>query len=325
VTQIQKEPLVSVIVLCFNHARFVVECLETVKVQTFQDFELIIMDDCSTDDSVSIIEDWISRSKTECRFIAHKANVGVCQTLNEAIEVSRGEFICMMATDDKWRENRIEAHLAVFTSLPSDVAVVYSDTAQIDEAGNALAETFLEGQRPGFALPSGRIFSDLVDRNFVHPLAATIRKSAIVKVGGYDTRLATEDYDMWLRLANQYQFKFIPGLFSDYRIVASSLTRTVFSKPSVKFAHGQFLLAEKWIPSGLLTDPQLRVWSENQAAFAYWLFFHNDPRAAQCLRVVAWRVKKLRYFVLAAVSSLGFGRRQIKGIASILGFGNRDS
>lgn len=283
------------------------------------------MDDCSSDDSVSIIEGWIGRSKIECRFIAHKVNVGVCQTLNEAIEISQGEFICMMATDDKWRRDRIEAHLAVFVLQPPDVAVIYSDTAQIDETGNPLPETFLEGQRPGFALPSGRIFSDLIDRNFVHPLAATIRRSAIVKVGGYDNRLATEDYDMWLRLASQYQFKFVAGLFTDYRIVATSLTRTVFANPSVKFAHGQFLIAEKWIPSGLLTDQQLRVWSENQAASAYWLFFHNDPRAAQCLRVVAWRVKKLRYFVLAAVSSLGFGRRQIKGIASVFGFGNRDS
>ena len=104
----------------------------------------------------------------------------------------------------------------------------------------------------------------------------------------------------------------------------TAVPRTVFTKPSVKFAYGQFLIAEKWIPSGLLTNQQLRVWSENQAAFAYWLFFHNDPRAAQCLRVVAWRVKKIRYFVLAAVSSLGFERRQIKGIASIFGFGNRD-
>lgn len=283
------------------------------------------MDDCSSDNSASIIEDWIDRSKTECRFIAHKVNVGVCQTLNEAVEISRGEFICMMATDDKWRHNRIEAHLAVFASQPSDVAVVYSDTAQIDEAGNPINETFLEGQRPGFSPPSGRIFSDLIDRNFVHPLAATIRRSAIVEVGGYDTRLATEDYDMWLRLANQYQFKFVPGLYSDYRIVATSLTRTVFTKPSVKFAHGQFLMAEKWIPSGLLSDQQLRVWSENQAAFAYWLFFHNDPRAAQCLRVVAWRVKKIRFFVLAAVSSLGLGRGQIKGIASFFGFGDKDS
>lgn len=323
-TQIQKKPLVSVIVLCFNHARFVVECLETVKAQTFQDFELIIMDDCSSDNSVAIIEDWIVRSRVECRFIAHKVNVGVCQTLNEAIEISCGEYICMMATDDKWRRNRIEAHLAAFASQPPDVAVVYSDTAQIDEAGNPLPETFLEGQRPGFALPSGRIFADLIDRNFVHPLAATIRRSAIVGVGGYDTRLATEDYDMWLRLANQYQFKFVAGLFSDYRIVATSLTRTVFTKPSVKFAYGQFLVAEKWIPSGLLTDQQLKIWSENQAAFAYWLFFHNDPRAARCLRVVAWRVKKFRYFVLAVVSSLGFGRPQIKGFASILGFGGRD-
>jgi glycosyltransferase involved in cell wall biosynthesis len=297
----------------------VVECLESIRAQTYQDFELIIMDDCSRDDSVSIINNWIADTGTRCLFISHKINVGVCQALNEAIELSRGDFICMIATDDRWRPNRIEAHVKVLLDLPSEVAVVYSDTAQIDEAGNLLPDTFLEGQRPGFLMPSGRVFEDLIDRNFVHPLAATLRKDAVVKVGGYDTRLVAEDYDMWLRLASKYHFLFMGGVFSDYRIVSTSLTRTLFSNPTAKFSYGQFLLAEKWIPSKLINRRQRKAWCKNQADSAYWLYFHDDPRAARCLWTVAWRVKKLRYFGLALLSSFGIERGRAKRMAIILG------
>lgn len=282
------------------------------------------MDDCSSDNSVSIIKDWVDASGVSCRFIAHKINVGICQTLNEAIEISDGDFICMIATDDRWFPGRIKSHIDIFLSLAPDVAVVYSDTAQIDESGGDLPDTFLEGQRPGFALPSGRIFEDLLDRNFVHPLAATIRKEAILKVGGYDVRLVAEDYDMWLRLANKYNFIYIPGLFSQYRIVSTSITRTLFSRPNIKFAYGQFLLAEKWIPSGLLNDEQRKIWCNNQAAAAYWLYFHGDQRAAHCLWVSFLRVKRFRYLVLAVLSRLGIERVQVKRIASAIGFGERD-
>ena len=310
--QAQNPPLVSVIALCFNHARFVLECLESIRSQTYQDFELIIIDDHSSDDSVSLINTWVESAGLACTFVAHAENAGVCKSLNEAISLSRGQYICMIATDDKWRSNRIQCHMAIFIDMPSDIAVVYSDTAQMSEKGETLPDTFLQGQRPGFILPSGRVFEDLVDRNFVHPLAATIRKSAICEVGGYDTNLATEDYDMWLRLANRYKFYFIQGLFSDYRIVSTSLTRTLFTKPTAKFAYGQFLLYEKWIPSGLLSNEQYQKWISDQASAAYWLFFHEDPRARKCLWLAACRTKRFRYFLLATMAFLGVKRSWLK-------------
>ncbi|WP_332740814.1 glycosyltransferase [Hydrogenophaga sp.] len=315
----QSTPLVSVIALCFNHARFVVECLESIRAQTFQDFDLVIMDDCSSDDSVAIITDWIARTGTQCTFVAHKVNAGVCQTQNEAIALGRGEFLCVIAADDRWRPDRIESHLKAFAALPPDVALVYSDTAQIDEHGNALPETFLEGQRPGFKLPSGRVFEELINRNFVHPVSSTMRRDAVSKVGGYDTRLTIEDYDMWLRLANEYQFAYVEGIYSDYRIVSTSLTRTLWVAPSARFVYGQFLLREKWIPSGLLNARQRKIWSDHQSEFAYWLYFHGDPRATRCLWTAALRTKRPRFFALATLSALGVRRQRAKRVATALG------
>lgn len=318
-------PLVSVIALCFNHSKFVLECLESIRTQTFQDFDLVIMDDCSSDDSVAIITDWIGRTGVQCTFIAHKTNLGVCRTQNEAISLGKGEFLCVIAADDKWRPDRIESHINAFSNLPSDVALVYSDTAQIDECGNTLPETFLEGQRPGFKCPSGRVFSDLIDRNFVHPVSSTMRRAAVADVGGYDERLSIEDYDMWLRLANQYEFAYLEGIYSDYRIVSTSLTRTLWVAPSARFAYGQFLVREKWIPSGLLNQNQRKAWSKQQSEFAYWLFFHDDSRAAKCLRKCALRTMSSRMFVLALLSSFGITRSRAIRIARLFGFMREDS
>lgn len=217
---------------------------------------------------MAIITDWIARTGTQCTFVAHKVNAGVCQTQNEAIALGRGEFLFVIAADDRWRPDRIERHLNAFAALPPDVALVYSDTAQIDEHVNALPETFFEGPRPGFKLPSGRVFEELINRNFVHPVSSTMRRDAVSKVGGYDARLTIEDYDMWLRLANEYQFAYVEGIYSDYRIVSTSLTRTLWVAPSARFVYGQYLLREKWIPSGLLNARQRRIWSDHQSEFA---------------------------------------------------------
>ncbi|MEW5781485.1 MAG: glycosyltransferase [Pseudomonadota bacterium] len=301
-------PLITVIALCYNHARFVLECLESIRAQTYQDFELIVTDDHSQDNSAEIISDWLSKYYPQAIFIRHDKNAGLCRTLNEAIGQAHGQFIAMIATDDKWLPNRLEFHLKRFQELPEHFAVIYSDTFQIDESGNPLPNTFLEAQRPGFHPPSGRVFKDLIDRNFVHPLATTIRRKAIIDVGGYDEQMVVEDYDMWLRLANRYDFMFCPGIVASYRIVSTSMTRTLFSKPTANFSYGKILLCEKWITSGLLTKDQKAQWASEQADSSYWLYFHNDPQARRWLWISLFRTWRPRFLMLAIASSFGISR-----------------
>ena len=78
-------PLVTVIATCFNHERFVVECLESIRAQTYPNIQLIIADDCSTDGSVPLIRDWLTQTGTVCTLILHQQNQGVCRTRNETL------------------------------------------------------------------------------------------------------------------------------------------------------------------------------------------------------------------------------------------------
>src|ERR1035437_9840246 len=95
-------PLVSMIVLSYNQCRYVLETLESVKAQTYNATQLIIVDDCSSDDSVATIEHWLQENRIHCAFIRHKENQGICKSLNDALAVANGKYISMIAADDVW-------------------------------------------------------------------------------------------------------------------------------------------------------------------------------------------------------------------------------
>lgn len=78
-------PAVTVIVLFFNHARFLHECLNSIAAQTVQEFQLIVTDDCSTDESADLIQVWLTTCRPDGIFIRHTKNAGLCKTLNEAL------------------------------------------------------------------------------------------------------------------------------------------------------------------------------------------------------------------------------------------------
>lgn len=312
-------PLVTVIALCFNHARFVLECLESIRAQTFQDFELIVTDDKSNDNSPEIISDWLMRNYPQAKFIRHTENVGLCKTLNEAIRQSQGQFIAMIATDDTWEPNRLRAQLDMMSGCSEDVAVVYSDAYQMDETGKRLENSFLEAHGILGDPPQGMIFSRMADGNFIPAMATLIRRKALNNVGGYDETLTYEDFDMWLRLSDRYKFAFLPGKLANYRIVSTSIVRTIFNNPTPAHAYSVFIIAEKWLKTNRLTAAQRKRWSVRQANAAYQLYRHEDNRAVGCLLKSFIATHSLRLFLLAITHAIGLTRSRLKRIARLFG------
>jgi glycosyltransferase involved in cell wall biosynthesis len=305
-------PVVTVIALCYNHQRFLLETLESIRAQTFQDFELIVTDDASRDDSPAMIERWLAEHRPDATFIRHTRNAGLCRTLNEVLALARGTYICMIATDDAWHPERLARHVAAFAGQAESVALVYSDVAQMDEEGRPLPDNFIAQHRPGFVPPSGRLFSQLADGNFIPAMAATIRRSAIAAVGGYDERLTYEDYDMWLRLTARFDAVFCPGLVARYRIVGTSIVRTLFARPTASHSYSTALIRLRWLGTGLLSGQQRQRWAEFLFESAYGLYLLDDPRA----RTLLWQAFRYslqpRAFALALSYSLGISRGRLK-------------
>ena len=238
-------PLLTVLAVCYNHARYLNECLDSIHAQTYQDFELIITDDGSTDGSADLIREWIAREGRVCRFIAHERNVGLCRTLNEALAAVRGKYLARISTDDVWLPRKLERQLAVMESLPERVAVLYGDAYQMRANGESLPQRYLTDcgfRGPG---PSGDVFLQLLDRFFVLGVTTLLRTDCLRSVGGYDESLVYEDWDLWLRLAERYDFFFHDEVHAKYRRVPASLSNTLSRWGSPERIWSDVLILEK--------------------------------------------------------------------------------
>src|SRR6478609_9224875 len=101
-------PQVTVIVVSYNHERFITGCLNSISAQTFTDFELVIIDDHSSDDSAARARDWVARSGLSARVIVNDESRGICANLNLALRESDSEFVSYVSADDAYEPKKLE-------------------------------------------------------------------------------------------------------------------------------------------------------------------------------------------------------------------------
>jgi glycosyltransferase involved in cell wall biosynthesis len=230
---VPSRPLVTVIATCFNHERFVVECLESIRAQTYPNVQLIIADDCSSDGSVALIKDWVSRTGTACTLVLHDQNQGVCRTRNETLSHALGTYVSSLSTDDTWFPEKLAVQVEQLERLPPSFGVTYGDAHLTDVDGKLLPATFFTKVRADRFFdepPDGDVFAKLLQVNFVPAMTTMVRRECYEAVGPYDESLAYEDWDMWLRLARRYEFAFSPYVSARYRVHRSSLWHTLGSR-----------------------------------------------------------------------------------------------
>lgn len=137
-------PLVSAIVVNYNQSHFALETLESIRTQTYPNVELIVVDDCSTDDSVRVISKWLTKHRADATFIRHQKNMGVCRTLNDGIAQAHGEYISETAADDVWLHDKIAQQVSLLEQLPKKVGVVYTEAYLIDARSQLLPEMWIK-------------------------------------------------------------------------------------------------------------------------------------------------------------------------------------
>lgn len=246
-------PLVTAIVVNYNQSRWVVELLESVKQQTYPNIQLVVVDDCSSDTSVQIIQDWLDKNCPDAKFIRHARNEGVCRSLNDALAVAKGKYISEIAADDIWLPDKISALVALIESLPEKVGVVYADAYLMDENSNPVPGMFIARHRPEIKNPpSGDIHDLLWDGNFIPAQSALIRRAVYDKVGVYDESLSLEDHDMWLRISRQYHFAHYPKPLAKYRLSATSMSGSASGRAGMDRVFRQMLV--KHLLNGQVPD-----------------------------------------------------------------------
>ncbi len=182
-------PLVSVIMPVFNGESFIEAAIESVFAQTFRDFELIVVDDGSTDATLAILDAYGDRIR-----VLHQTNAGHAAARNAAARIATGQWIAMIDADDIWHPEKLERQLA----LAGEAEVIYTAARNFEDSSRVEDTTFSHGQ-----CPCGDIFEELLLDNFITHSSIIMRRDAFLNVSGYDESLRTTcDWDLWLRMAS---------------------------------------------------------------------------------------------------------------------------
>ncbi|NNP75077.1 glycosyl transferase family 2 [Acinetobacter sp. Ac_3412] len=217
------QPLVSVVIPCYNHMHYVHDCIKSVIDQTYQNIELIIIDDGSKDHSIEKIRELINIC--EQRFIRfefrHRANKGLSATLNEALSWCRGEYYSIIASDDMMLSEKIMKQANFLKESDHKVAGVFGGYHLIDDDNNVI-ETALKDQKK-------YNFNDVFLHNFDLPApTALLRLNAVKEVGGYAENLKIEDWYMWLKLTEKgNSLIYLNEVFVNYRSHGSNISKNL--------------------------------------------------------------------------------------------------
>ncbi|TAF94978.1 MAG: glycosyltransferase [Cytophagia bacterium] len=234
------KPEVTVICTCYNQAAFVKESLEAVWAQTYDAIQLIIIDNASTDDSRTVIQRAID-GRSGVIFLRNTQNVGLCKAFNRGLEQATGKYVIDLAADDLMHPQRIEKQVQAFEELPKEYGVVFSNAVYIDANGQQLGYHYAvdAALRAKNQVPSGDVYKEVLRRYFICTPTVMMRKSVLMKLGGFDENLSYEDFDFFVRSAHGYQYYYLDELLMYKRVVEGSMA-THFYKV------GNSLLRSSW-------------------------------------------------------------------------------
>ena len=205
-------PKVSVIIPAYNVEKYIGETLDSVLTQTYSDFEVVVVDDGSQDQTASIIKQYQTKYPKKIRLI-QKENGGPSKARNVGIKASTGEYIAFIDADDLWLPGKLEKQVGYFEKQPSQVGLVYTNAKKFDEQGIwTLPKRYRKKRAYGW------IYKDLLRQNMIPNQSVIVRKRCFEEVGFFEEFLdIIEDHDMWIRIAMKYEIAFLEETLSLYR------------------------------------------------------------------------------------------------------------
>ncbi len=220
---------VSVCVPSYNYAHFLGGCLSSVLAQSGGDFELIVVDDCSTDGSEEVIR---SFDDSRLRYLQNETHLGHIRTWNSLLSLARGEYVCFLCADDLFLPRKLEVQAALLDDNPP-VGLVHSDGHSIDAAGELISpfrSRFPPDLEAYLALDHVRRGRQEFRRlaagyNYVHLSNAMFRRASLDEVGAFDQAFPyAADWDLWLRLLLKYDVAYVAEPLSCIRWHDDNLT-----------------------------------------------------------------------------------------------------
>ncbi|RYG31804.1 glycosyltransferase [bacterium] len=204
-------PRVSILLTCYQHMKYLPEALAGVRAQTFTDYEIIALDDGSTDGT----REWLSE-QPGITTVFNRENLGTYATLNVGLDRAGGELIAVLNDDDVWEPTKLERQIALLDANPK-VGLVHTDGVFIDGEGKEF-----EGAPLGFRFPrfeTGDVLLGLVYENVIIASAALARRKCFDDLGPFEEAyFGSGDWQMWFRIAEAWDVGFVPEKLTKYRV-----------------------------------------------------------------------------------------------------------
>ena len=215
------DELVTIVALCYNQSHYLKETLDSIMAQTWRPGHLYIIDDCSTDNSVELLNEWNEANNNIATIIVHEENQGITRTMNHALSLSTTKYFQPWPCDDLMLPYKIEKQVTFLEDLDWKPGFLYGDIEWIDNEGNLLRKSVIEDRKkqfPNNTMPSGFIFPELVRLGCFIPTASGMYVTqALRDLGGFDEGLFAEDWDMFMRIALKHGIAFQDLKVSRYR------------------------------------------------------------------------------------------------------------
>lgn len=200
-------PLVTVTICCFNSERFIAQTIQSVLSQTLGEFELIILNDGSTDRTEEIVH---SFGDPRIRY-EYQDNHGLAAARNRTLELARGKYVAFLDHDDLWVPEKLALQIPILETRP-DVSLVYANEATIDDKGRVISEGLA-----GFEPKDGNLFAELIAGNFICWQTVVMDRQVLLELGGFRPFRVAEDYDLLLRCAIDHNFVGLDTVLAYYR------------------------------------------------------------------------------------------------------------
>ena len=199
----KNNPKVTIVLPSFNRGNLLKKSIESILNQTYTNFELIVVDDGSTDNTESVV-DKIKKKDKRVIYLKHMKNMGASAARNSGIRIAKGEFIAFQDSDDIWKPNKLEKQMEIFEKTSEKTAVVYTGFLKILNTKKIyFPPPYIRGKE-------GYIYNSLLKENFITTQTILIRRNVFKEIGIFDEQLPRlQDWDLFLRISKSFEFKFI--------------------------------------------------------------------------------------------------------------------
>jgi glycosyltransferase involved in cell wall biosynthesis len=211
-------PKISIIIPTFNRARYIVEAIKSVQDQILDKWEMIVVDDGSTDNTESIVRGFMEKD-SRISYFKNEKNLGIAMTRNRGVSLAQAPYIAMLDSDDRWASPDKLIKQISFLEKNKELGIVGTNASFMDENGKTV------GKRTNFPSEDPGIRKTELYRNILMQSGLVIRKSAIEKAGGYDPKFSIfDDHDLWLKIGKDYEFMILPSVDLSYRVHKGGIT-----------------------------------------------------------------------------------------------------